>query len=222
MPVGTVPPIVDEETFRIVRRQIAHNQNNASRNNKHPENALMRHLCRCGHCSGTMNVKNRNVPNVDKTKYWRYSDYFCVKGMEKYGLCPVDYNTITTSIVDDACWKFACDIIRDPEKLTAAIQALKTPNPVEEQEKPLAVQKKEIEEQIIEHMDMIHASKTEAGSKRAMGCVGYVWYAGYAGMKIIPLSFHMHLLGHFFQKIWPIRCSIHSITQPARPFAQRD
>src|SRR5215467_9562930 len=34
MPVGTCPPIIDEETFLIVQRQLEYNQEKASRNNK--------------------------------------------------------------------------------------------------------------------------------------------------------------------------------------------
>ncbi len=59
---GTVPAIVDEETFAIVERQLEYNKRMASRNNKQHENALLRGgLAICGHCLGHMNVRNRRV-----------------------------------------------------------------------------------------------------------------------------------------------------------------
>lgn len=114
-----------------------------------------------------MFVHNKKVPSRDKSKHWEYAEYSCIKAEARYGQCEAKYNTIMTSLADDAAWKYACDIIRDPQKLTQAIEALKTPNPASQHEKPVEVRKKEIEDEIAEYMDMIHTSKTDAAKNRA-------------------------------------------------------
>ncbi len=159
MPEGTCPAIVDQETWEAVQIQLDYNKANSSRNAKDPEMALCRHkVARCGYCGAAMNCHGDNRPGYRPR-------YFCPNHANNRG-CK-ESNTIITKTVDDAVWKRCCEIIRDPKQLTQSIEALKSPNPVEKQEKPIAVQKKELEEEISEYVDTLHTAKTDAAKKRA-------------------------------------------------------
>ena len=157
MPEGTCPPIIDEETFRIVQAQLDYNKRNASRNNKHPENALCRAgIARCGVCKGAMTVRAAS----DET----HSFYCCIKGLHHYGCSPM--NTISTNILDNAVWKRCCQIIRDPAKLREAIEALRTPDPTVKQEIPIDIRKKNIEAEISNLIELGAGAKSESARKK--------------------------------------------------------
>ena len=108
MPEGTCPPIVDEETFAIVQRQLAYNKEKASRNNRHREDAMLRAgYAKCGHCLSKM--------SVGRTKTGSMVWYQCIKANNRFGQC-IGNNTISVAILDPPVWKEVCRIIRNPKK----------------------------------------------------------------------------------------------------------
>lgn len=55
LPAGTVPPLVDPPTWHAVQARFARNKAEAPRNNRHPEESLLRGgLVRCGYCGNTV------------------------------------------------------------------------------------------------------------------------------------------------------------------------
>jgi site-specific DNA recombinase len=58
LPEGTVPPLIDDETWEAVQSIVARNKQRASRNNRYPEAALLRGgYAVCGYCGRTLHVQ---------------------------------------------------------------------------------------------------------------------------------------------------------------------
>jgi DNA invertase Pin-like site-specific DNA recombinase len=166
MPEGVCPPIIDEETFDIVQRQLAYNKEKSLRNNKHQQDAILRAgFIICGHCLGNMFVGH--------TKAGGKPYYKCAKSNARLGLCNVP-NSISANIIDPIAWKAVCEIIRDPQKLKEKIEALRTPDPTEKDEIPLEIQKKSLEDEISEYVDLIHTAKTDSTKKKARAWIAHL------------------------------------------------
>ena len=165
MPEGVCPPIIDEETFMIVQRQLDFNKEKASRNNHHQDAILRASIVRCGHCQGNMFVGH--------TKIGGHPYYKCSKSNARLGLCNVP-NSISARIIDPIVWKECCEIIRDPKKLQQKIEAMRTPNPTEKDEKSLTAKKMEIEAEISEYLDVLHNAKTTSTKKKAKGWIAHL------------------------------------------------
>jgi len=162
LPDGVCPPIVDEDTWQLVQIQLDYNKRNSPRNAKHPELALCRNrVARCAYCGGAMGFK----ANEGRVRY------YCLKAEAKRGC--VTRNYITATIVDERVWSRCCEVIRDPQQLTKAIEAMKTPNPVAKEEKPLAQQRAETEAQIEEQVDLLATATTDTAKKRARGWIAH-------------------------------------------------
>ena len=160
MPDGTCPAIVDEETWYLVQQQLEYNQRTATRNTKFPEKALCRDgIAICGHCGGPMGFR----ADRDATLF----RYFCRRGASLRHSCPTTkVVTMVTHIVDGDVWNQACQIIRNPQQLQEKIEALRSPDPTEKPRIPIAIQKKEIEEEINNLIDMGKTIKSEKGLKK--------------------------------------------------------
>ncbi len=166
MPEGTCPPIVDEETFLIVQRQLTYNKEKAARNNKHRQDALLRAgYAKCGHCLSNMNVgRNKNGSMVF---------YQCIKANNRFGECPGS-NTMSAVLLDPQVWKDISAVIRDPKKIKEKIEALRTPDPTAPQGVPLSERKKAIEDEISEYVDLLHTAKKESTKKNARSWISHL------------------------------------------------
>ncbi len=60
LPAGTVPPLVDRQTFAAIQERLRRNKETATRNNSDPEGSLLRGgFVKCGVCGHTLRVSNR-------------------------------------------------------------------------------------------------------------------------------------------------------------------
>lgn len=160
MPDGTCPAIVDEETWYVIQQQLEYNQRTATRNTRFPEKALCRDgIAFCGHCGGRMGFRAHTQEQMFR--------YICRRGSSARHNCPVmGVVNIVTHIVDEAVWKRACQIIRDPNQLKIKIEALRTPDPTEKPRIPLAIQKKETEDDIENLIELGKTTRSEKGLKK--------------------------------------------------------
>lgn len=160
MPDGTCPAIVDEETWYLVHQQLEYNQRTATRNTRFPEKGLCRDgIARCGHCGGPMGFRADQGAMMFR--------YICRRGASPRHTCSCDgVVNIVTHIVDDAVWKRACQIIRDPTQLKEKIEALRSPDPTEKPRIPIALQKQEVEQEIENLIEMGKTTKSEKGLKK--------------------------------------------------------
>ena len=139
LPDGVIPPLVDQATFEAVQVQLAANKATSSRNNKHPEDSLLRcGLVICGYCGRNGVVTRKNRSRVD---------YRCKStGDSERGECKGF--TITARLVDEDAWKRAVEIINDPTILTQTLQKKKGKNPTEGEFDPINRQLRDIEKEV--------------------------------------------------------------------------
>jgi len=120
-----VPAIVSKELAETVHRLLPLRQMKASRNNRNPnENLLRAGLVKCGECGGNMSVSRRLQKNSD------YLRYHCGK-RNLLGRCPGC--NIPARMVDEAAWQRAIEIIRDPSEVDGKIKQMMVNNSTIEQ-----------------------------------------------------------------------------------------
>lgn len=104
LPPGTIAPLVDEDTWDACQAVVSRNRARASRNNSHPEVALLRGgIAKCGHCGATMHV-HRHSPSGE----FRYR---CGGEVHHPGTCST-YN-VAVQDLDDAVWGQVRGLFRD-------------------------------------------------------------------------------------------------------------
>lgn len=115
LPEGTVPAIIDTATFEKVQQQLQINKQSAARNNKNPQDALLRcGLVICGHCNHSMGVK--------RNRSWNFVSYLCGNYVCCRQAAP-KYTVIPAASLDKAVWQRAIEIIRNPSLVEEAINA---------------------------------------------------------------------------------------------------
>jgi len=125
---NAVPLIVSIDMFRQVQEQLEKHKNNAPRNSKNAEKALLRcGLIHCAFCGSTMNMW-RHMSGKDQ-KYELFM-YRCNKAMGvaskiKTCTCP----RVGCIRADNAAWEKALEIIHKPQLVDERIEALKAPDP---------------------------------------------------------------------------------------------
>jgi site-specific DNA recombinase len=93
LPEGTIPPLVDQDTFAVVADRLAKNKVEARRQNKNPEASLLRAgFIKCGYCDGFLTVSNR------------HGEYRCARNRTQPNLCS-GVPRIGTMLADTEAWK---------------------------------------------------------------------------------------------------------------------
>lgn len=104
LPAGTVPPLVDDDTFTAVQHRLARNKQEATRNNRHPEAALLRGgYAICGYCGSTLRVETVT----------RGLRYVCGRAKERTGACTL--HAMLVEDLDARVWAKVSAVLRDPE-----------------------------------------------------------------------------------------------------------
>jgi site-specific DNA recombinase len=134
---GVVPALIDVETFEAVQKQLEHNKQLAARNNKHPQDTLLRcGLVICGYCGQRMAV-HRGDGMVR---------YEC-DGLRKYpDRCKGP--SIMAHILDEAVWEHAVEIMRNPALVTEEVNKQRRPDPTQENRKSIKGQLRQIDREI--------------------------------------------------------------------------
>ncbi|MHB1006600.1 MAG: recombinase family protein [Chloroflexota bacterium] len=123
LPAGTIPALVDGSTFAAVRERLALNKAQAARNNKHPEDSLLRAgYIRCGHCGYNMVVSRAAV---------RGSRYRCNRVQVKADRCQ-GQASIQVSEIDGAVWEHLRRILKTPSLIDAELQRTREQDPTEQ------------------------------------------------------------------------------------------
>jgi site-specific DNA recombinase len=127
LPEGTVPALIDEETFYAVQMQLELNKKNSPRNNPHPQDTLLRcGMAVCGTCGHNLGVDRG--PSRGKTRV----RYRCPRAHKGYGECNAAPD-IAASILDSLVWKEAVTFIRNPSKLEENLAKQKTSDPTKDE-----------------------------------------------------------------------------------------
>ncbi len=120
LPEGTVPALVDLQTFEAIACRLAANKAEASRNNQDPEGTLLRAgFARCGYCGANLVVKRRRR----KPPFYSCSTL----NRDRHG-CPGF--GISTHILDAAVWTRVETVLRDPELIAAEAERRLQADPV--------------------------------------------------------------------------------------------
>jgi site-specific DNA recombinase len=108
MPAGVVPPMVTAEEFAAVRRRLAANRAQASRNNRDPEATLLRGgFARCGYCGGALQVERDR-----RAEGGNGPTYVCgTTNSDRFGCPPF---AIAAPLLDGAVWERVLGVLRDP------------------------------------------------------------------------------------------------------------
>jgi len=110
---GTIPPIIDKETFERVQQKLKRNKELATRNNRHAKEALLRcGLVICGNCGEVMHVQQLPVGPA----------YTCRKGP---GKTKHKSPGIKVELLDAAAWKFVTESLKDQAMIERRVEALK-------------------------------------------------------------------------------------------------
>ncbi len=110
---GTIPPIIDRETFERVQQKLKRNKELATRNNRHAKVALLRcGLVICGNCGEVMHVQQLPVGPA----------YTCRKGR---GKTKHKSPGIKVELLDAAAWKFVTESLKDQAMIEKRVEALK-------------------------------------------------------------------------------------------------
>jgi site-specific DNA recombinase len=133
-PDGTVPPIIDLQTFDTAAQLRAANKRNASRNVAEPERFLLRGgFVFCGECGDRLYLHNTTAKRAQATQYWCNS--------RKHGLLhlPPEQRpprrghqvAIRADWLDADVWARVVDILDNPDHLNAEIERMRANDPTE-------------------------------------------------------------------------------------------
>lgn len=139
LPEGVIPTIIDKGTFEAVQIQLQLNRVRSSRNNKNPEDTLLRcGLVTCGYCGRNGVVTRKSEGKID---------YRCKSsGDRERGEC--EGFIILARILDEAAWQHAVEIIKDPKMVAQKVQQQKQQNPTAGEFDPINRRLKEIEKEV--------------------------------------------------------------------------
>jgi site-specific DNA recombinase len=121
IPVASVPAVVSQQQFDLVREKLSKNKSFARRNNK-AHNYLLRALVSCGRCKLCSIARTQTGRKVNdrKQRYYVCSGKFkqAQSGLEEK--CPSRY--APADQLDELVWKELCEILTHPESITDALQ----------------------------------------------------------------------------------------------------
>ncbi len=141
LPDGLIPPLVPLDMFQRNQLRMVQNLQNASRNNKEPEDLLLRcGFARCGYCHAPMVLSRR--PNGDI--------YKCRRKQWPNGDCK-ESGVISVRLLDAAIWQYAEGVIKDPKRVALKIQEKRRKNNTLSEQAPITrrdIRLKEIAEEM--------------------------------------------------------------------------
>ena len=133
LPPGTVPSLVSAETFAAVQARLARNKQEATRNNRHPESALLRAgFAVCGYCG--RNMKVQTAPHGDR--------YVCRASIEQRGRC--SRHAIPTITADAEVWQQVSAFLLTPTLIERKLAELRASDPTEADLAALDAQRAEV------------------------------------------------------------------------------
>ena len=118
--VASVPAVVSQEHFDLVREKLSKNKSFARRNNKTHE-YLLRALVSCGTCMLCSVARTQTGKNVkQRQRYYVCSGKFKEARSYLEEKCPSRY--APADQLDEVVWKDLCEVLSHPESITDALQ----------------------------------------------------------------------------------------------------
>jgi len=128
LPDGVIPAIISKEKFDAVQNLLERAKREAYRNNRNPEDTLLRSgYIRCGYCGNILPV-SRNVTNligrrVNGKTYEKKPQYRCVKATRPSTDCPGV--SVTVDVIDEIVWEYIGSLLGDLTDIKEALDLLK-------------------------------------------------------------------------------------------------
>jgi site-specific DNA recombinase len=120
LPDGTIPALIDAETFAVAQERLKRNKVQSARRNSTPEAWLLRAgFAKCGYCGRNLRVA-RDHANKHPT-------YRCQTTGEANRECPTF--SIYASVLDGAVWSRVTAILRDPPLIAREAARLQEHDP---------------------------------------------------------------------------------------------
>lgn len=139
---GTIPPLIDIDTYKLVQDKLMENKQLAIRRNKHNDSGMLRGgIARCGICGWSMIARNRkNRPTAPITQ-----QYACMRkdGGEERRCNHTLY--ISIPLADQYVWDIVVSYIREPERVRTRVNELRTELSIESHKDVIERQIEEIE-----------------------------------------------------------------------------
>ncbi len=140
-----IAAIISKELAVQVQTQLQQNKELASRNNKAPQDTLLRvGLAKCGICGANMYAHHQTKKRKNGTA--KQEIYYCCNRnvwlTEKHvSVC------ISANIIDDAAWQTALEIVRNPSLVDEQVEKYRTVDPTVENRKSINKRLSEIKQQ---------------------------------------------------------------------------
>lgn len=139
-----IPAIISKELAEKVQARLQRNKALASRNNKVPQDTLLRvGLATCGICGANMYSHHMARTRKTKTTYEIY--YTCNRNVwtttKHKSVC------ISANIIDSAAWNTAMELLRDPNQVDKQLEKNKREDPTIENRKSINKKLSEIRQQ---------------------------------------------------------------------------
>jgi site-specific DNA recombinase len=116
MPEGVVPPLVSDAEFEAVKVRLAANRAQSARNNRNPEETLLRGgFARCGYCGGALQAER-----CRRARGGNGPTYTCgTTNSDRFG-CPSF--AIAAPILDREVWERVEAVLKHPQVIEAELQ----------------------------------------------------------------------------------------------------
>jgi DNA invertase Pin-like site-specific DNA recombinase len=155
LPEGVYPRLIDPEEFEAIQEQLRRNKEMSPRNNKRPNETLLRAgLVFCGICGRRMHVQhyNRHPP---------YADYQCKqnRGTDE----PRYHHSVSMSVtlLDGLVWEFALPYIQTPTLIRDHINAMREQVDTKDRSEALEIQLEDIKERIINLLSVAEGARDD-------------------------------------------------------------
>jgi hypothetical protein len=124
LPEGIYPKIIEYETWELAQIQLEVNAEMSPRNNRHPQESILRGMMFCGICKKRMYVKHFNKPKPGH-KNVKLPEYRCYVNQGIDDTLHHHSTSFPVHSADAGAWEFAVPYIRNPQLIREHVKTLK-------------------------------------------------------------------------------------------------
>ncbi len=155
LPEGIIPRLIEPEEFDAIQAQLARNSEMSSRNNKHPNDSLLRGLAYYGICGRKLQIAHYSTrPN--------YIDYRCKRneGCDT-SIIYHHYTGISVAALDDGAWEFCLPYLNQPTLVREYITAMREQVDGKDRSQALEFRIEETKEKIINLLSVAEVARDD-------------------------------------------------------------